>query len=438
MPVSRLVDTVTPARLGVGFRWLLASSWISNLGDGIAIAAGPLLVASQTDDAFLVALAALLQWLPQLLFGLYAGALSDRLDRRLIVVIVDVLRAIVLAVIAASILTGMVSIAVVLAALFLLGTAEVFADNSSQTLLPMLVRRRDLALANARINAGFITVNQLVGPPIGAGLFAIGAALPFAGQAILVAMGALLVSRISLPTHRRDPARTTAIRHDIAEGFRWAFRHAAVRTLVLTIFTFNITFGAAWSVLVLYAAQRLGLGEIGFGLLTTVSALGGLLATLAYGWITRRVSLGNIMRVGLIIETLTHLGLAITTIPAVAYGIFFVFGAHAFVWGTTSITVRQRAVPSDLQGRVGSVNTVGVFGGLVVGSALGGILAQQFGVTAPFWFAFAGSALFLVLIWGQLSHIAHDDEPIGPDPAGDARPQTLDRPPPPESAGIPR
>ncbi len=165
-----------PARLGVGFRWLLASSWISNLGDGIALAAGPLLVASQTEDPFLVALAALLQWLPQLLFGLYAGALSDRLDRRLIVVTVDVLRAVVLVAIATSIVTGTVSIAVILVALFLLGTAEVFADNSSQTLLPMLVRRQDLALANSRIQAGLITVNQMAGPPVGAALFAAGMA----------------------------------------------------------------------------------------------------------------------------------------------------------------------------------------------------------------------------------------------------------------------
>jgi predicted MFS family arabinose efflux permease len=60
---------------------------------------------------------------------------------------------------------------------------------------------------------------------------------------------------------------------------------------------------------------------------------------------------------------------------------------------------------------VGSVNTVATFGGLVAGSALGGVLAQRFGVTAPFWFAFAGSAVFLVLIWGQLAHIAHDDAP---------------------------
>ena len=142
-----------------------------------------------------------------------------------------------------------------------------------------------------------------------------------------------------------------------------------------------------------------------------MSAAGGLLGVGAYGWITRRVSLGNVMRAGLIIETLTHLGLALTSTPWVALSIFFVFGAHAFVWGTTSITVRQRAVPSELQGRVNSVNVIGVYGGLVVGSTIGGVLAQHFGGTAPFWFAFAGSAVFVVLIWKQLSHIAHDDVP---------------------------
>ena len=328
-------------------------------------------------------------------------------------VTVDIIRAGVLAIIATSIVTGTVSIGVVLVALFVVSTAEAFADNASQTLLPMLVRREDLVLANGRIQAGFVTINQLAGPPIGAALFVIGTSLPFIGQAILVAAGAALVSRIALPAHRRDPEMRSAVRHEIAEGFRWVRHHAAVRTLVLTIFIFNITFGAAWSVLVLYAAERLGLGEIGFGLLTTVSAAGGLLGTVTYGWITRRVSLGNIMRIGLIIETLTHLGLAITTVPAVAAAIFFVFGVHAFVWGTTSVAVRQRAVPTELQGRVGSVNTVGVFGGLVVGSALGGLLAQRFGVTAPFWFAFAGSAVFLVAIWGQLRHIAHARRPAG-------------------------
>jgi predicted MFS family arabinose efflux permease len=408
--VMRVIEVVLPARLGTGFRWLLGSSWLSNLGDGMALAAGPLLVASQTDDALLVASAALVQWLPPLLFGLFAGALSDRLDRRMLVVTVDLLRAVVLAVIAASILTDAVSIGVVLGALFVLGTAEVFADNTSQTLLPMLVRRDDLSIANARLQAGFITVNQMAGPPLGAAMFAAGMALPFIGQAVLVTAGALLVSRIVLPPHGREEVRARHIRRDIAEGVRWVRHHAAVRTLVLTILIFNVTFGAAWSVLVLYATQRIGLGEVGFGLIATVSAVGGLLGLVSYGWISRRVSLGNIMRVGLIIETFTHLGLALTTTPWVAMAIFFVFGSHAFIWSTTSVTIRQRAVPTELQGRVGSVNTVGVFGGLVIGSGIGGLLAREFGLTAPFWFAFAGSAVFVVLIWAQLTHIAHADE----------------------------
>ncbi|ABL82780.1 MULTISPECIES: MFS transporter [unclassified Nocardioides] len=408
--MTSLAEIVAPRRLGTGFRWLLASSWVSNLGDGLALAAGPLLVASQTHDPFLVALAALLQWLPPLLFGLYAGALADRLDRRLIVVTVDLLRAVVLVLLTLAIATDLVTITLVLVTMFLLGTAEVFADNTASTLLPMLVHRDDLGVANARLTTGFITVNQLAGPPIGAALFAAGHAVPFVAQAVVVALGALLAAQIALPPHGRSRDERPQLRQDVVEAFRWVLHNAAVRTLVLTIFVFNITFGAAWSILVLYATQRLGMGEVGFGLLTTVSAIGGLIGTLAYGWITRRVSLANIMRAGLVFETFTHLALALTTRPAVAMAIFFVFGAHAFIWGTTSTTVRQRAVPGELQGRVGSVNLVGVFGGLVIGSGIGGGLAQHWGVTAPFWFAFAGSAVFVVLIWGQLVHIAHADE----------------------------
>lgn len=406
--MSRLVEALLPARLGTGFRWLLGSSWVTNLGDGIVLAAGPLLVASMTDDARLVALGATLQWLPPLLFGLLAGALSDRLDRRRLVIVMNLVRALVLAVLATAVVTDQVTIVVVLGALFLLGTSEVFADNTASTLMPMLVHRDDLAIANSRLQAGFITVNQLAGPPLGAALFAAGTALPFASEAVLVVAGAVLVSRLRLPEHAEERPETH-IGRDIAEGLRFSLRHPAVRTLILTIFTFNITFGAAWSVLVLYATRRLGMGEVGFGLLTTVSAAGGLVATLAYGWITRHVSLADLMRIGLVIETLTHVALALTRVPWVAMAIMFVFGAHAFVWGTTSMTIRQRAVPLRLQGRVNSVNLIGSFGGLVLGSVVGGSLAEQWGVTAPFWFAAAGSAVFVVAIWRQLRHIAVAD-----------------------------
>jgi predicted MFS family arabinose efflux permease len=406
--VNRIVETLVPARLGTGFRWLLASSWTTNLGDGVAVAAGPLLIATLTDDPFLIALAALARWAPPLLFVLGAGVISDRYDRRRIVLAADGLRGVLLAVLTALLITGHAGVGVALAALTLLTVAEVFADNASATLTPTLVGRDDLVIANARMQTGFLTLNQLAGPPIGAALFAAGHAWPFLAEAVLVLAGVLMVARIVLPGVAAPPQGTGGAWRDIVAGVRWTAGHPAVRTLVLTILIFNVTFGAAWSVLVIYASQRLGLGAVGFGLLTTVSAVGGLLGTALYGRLTRRVSLGNIMRAGLIIETLTHLALAVTTTAWVAMVIFLIFGAHAFIWSTTSVAVRQRAVPPQLQGRVGSVNTLGVYAGLVIGSAVGGTLAARYGVTAPFWFAFGGSAVFVVLLWRQLTGIAHD------------------------------
>lgn len=393
--------------MGSSFRWLLSSNTVANLGDGIALAAGPLLVASQTHDAFLVAMAGLLQRLPWLLLGLYAGAIADRVDRRLLVMVADGSRAVVVAVLCGAILTDRVDITVVLVAMLLLGVAEVFADTTSSTLLPMLVKPADLGVGNARFQGSFLVANQIVGPPVGAFLFAAGMVWPFVTQVVCVSLAVLLVSRIVTPPGAvRDTSQSHVLR-DIAEGVRWLLHHAAVRTLALVILVFNITWGAAWSVLVLYSLDHLHMGEIGFGLLTTAAAVGGIAGTSSYGWIERHVALATVMRVCLLLEVLTHLSLALTTSGAVAIAIMVVFGAYAFVWGTVSQTVRQRVVPTELQGRVASVYMVGLFGGLVIGQAIGGWLASTWGLTAPFWFAFVGSGLTLALVWRQLAHIAH-------------------------------
>ncbi len=144
--VSRLIEALVPRRLGSSFRWLLASSWSSSLGDGFALAAGPLLLASETRDASLVALATLLQRLPWLLFGMFAGALTDRWSRTAMVVVVDLVRAIALLALAALVLTGTVDVALVLVVMFVLGTAEVFSGTASSTLLPSIVGRDDTGL----------------------------------------------------------------------------------------------------------------------------------------------------------------------------------------------------------------------------------------------------------------------------------------------------
>jgi MFS family permease len=404
--LHRIAEILAPARLGSSFRWLLAATLINNAGDGVAIAAGPLLVASQTRDPFLVSLALLSEYLPVILFGVISGTAADRFDRRRMVALVNLGRAFVLAVLVFTIASGSVNIVLVLAALFVLGTAETFADAASSTLLPGLVAHADLGIANSRIQGGFLLANQLLFPPVGAFLFAAGMALPFIANAAAFALGAVLITRVATSMPERSGQASGWI-GDMVEGIRWLLAHPPMRTLALTIVTFNVTYGAAWSVLVLYAGERLGMNEVGFGLLTTAVAIGGVFGIGSYGWLERHFSLGNIMRVGLLIETFTHLSLALTTSPVFALGTMVVFGAHAFVWGTTSTVVRQRAVPDELLGRVGGVYRMAIMGGLVIGTPVGGLLARSFGITAPFWFGFIGSALLVAILWRQFDYIAH-------------------------------
>jgi MFS family permease len=405
-----VLEAVAPARLGRSFRWLLCANAASNLGDGFMIAAGPLLVASKTHNPVLVAAAVFFQQLPWLVFGVFAGALVDRIDRRHVVMAVDLARAAVLLVLAAAIVTGTVSIAVVLATMFVLGTAETFADVAGSTLLPSTVDKADIGIGNARIQGSGILTNQMAGPPIGAFLFAVGRAVPFGATAACFVVAAVLVSRVALRP-REEHQTLGSVRGDIVVGVRWLWRHPPVRTLALTIVSFNVTFGAAWSVLVLWSTQRLGMDASGFGLLTTAVAVGGIIGTTSYGWLEKRFSLANLMRACLLTETFVHLSLALVDLPALALVVMVVFGVEAFVWGTTSTTVRQRAVPIGLLGRVTSVYMIGTVAGLLVGTAVGGPLAHAFGLTAPFWFGFFGSGVLLACIWRELGHIAHAGDP---------------------------
>ncbi len=408
--MSRFAETLLPARLGRDFHRHVAAVWVSNIGDGISLAAAPLLVASQTHDPLLVAMAPLLQQLPWLLFGLYAGGVADRVDRRRIMLLGNLVRVALVGVLVTFLVTGSVSIQLILGVVFLFGVAEVFADSVGSTYTPMLVAKPDLGIANSRTMAGYLTMNQLVGPPVGAALFAVGMAWPFVTQIVCLLLAVMIWSRVRLPKHEREGVVETHVWHDIVEGARWLWSHDAIRTLALVIVLFNVTWGAAWSVLVLYATRHLGMSEVGFGFLTTAGAVGGMLGVASYGWLEKHVSLGLLMKGCLLLECVVHFAFALNPWRWGAMVLMFVFGAYAFVWGTLSNTVRQRSVPPEFQGRVASVYMVGVFGGIVVGSLIGGLIAREWGPTGPFWYAGVGSVVILAFLWRSLDLIVHADE----------------------------
>jgi Na+/melibiose symporter-like transporter len=271
----------------------------------------------------------------------------------------------------------------------------------------MVVDPDDLGVGNARLQSSFLLANQILGPPLGAFLFAAGMVWPFVAQVVMIAASVVLIARMATPRGAvRDLSGTHVVR-DIKEGVAWLWRNDAVRTLALVIVAFNITWSAAWSVLVLYALDHLGMGEVGYGMLTAAAAVGGLASTAAYDRIERRFDLATVMRTCLLLEVLTHLGFALAPSSWVALMLMVVFGAYAFVWATVSTTVRQRATPTALQGRVGSAYMMAFVGGLVVGQPLGGAIAARWGLTAPFWFAFVGAGITLAAVWRQLPNIAH-------------------------------
>jgi predicted MFS family arabinose efflux permease len=110
-----------------------------------------------------------------------------------------------------------------------------------------------------------------------------------------------------------------------------------------------------------------------------------------------------LLRVGLVIETCTHLSLALARVPWVAVATMVVFGAHASLWGILSVSWRQRVVPDALRGRVNSGYFLFSVGGAALGALGGGFVARGFGITAPFWIAFAGMVVLTAVAWRRFS-----------------------------------
>ena len=299
---------------GGGFRALWLATASSNLGDGVALVAAPLLAATLTGDPAAIAGLTFAQRLPWLLFPLLGGALADRLDRRRLMVAVACARAALVAILAAALLTERVSLPLLYAVFFLLSSGETLFDTAAATILPALVPQEGLPRANARLSAALTVTNQFVGPPLGGALFAAAVALPFlVGAGGLAAAAALLLTlRGTFRAPADQTTEGTGLRAEVAEGFRWLWRNALLRTLALALATLNLTLVAQNAIMILYARERLGLDARGFGLLLTTYGLGGIAGGLVAGPLNDRFSAGSLLRFALTVEMLVPAALALT------------------------------------------------------------------------------------------------------------------------------
>lgn len=372
-----------PDRLPAPFLRFWVSDALSSAGDGFTLVAAPLLLLSLTTNPVLIAGSVFAAQIPWLLFGLHAGAVVDRTDRRRLIMSVDTVRFALFAVLAVAVFTGHAGVALAYVLLFASGVGDTMVLTAGMAVVPALVPAPLMTRAYSRIVATRLIGASLIARPVGGWLFTHDHALPFAVDALSFLAGVVLLMRVPSPPRARadgdsDPG-------DVRSGLRMLWRDRVLRVLALCIFVMNVTLSATMAVLVLYATRRLGLGATGFGLLGASVAVGGLIGTTVVDRLVQRVGTRLLLIVGLVIEAGTQLTLAVTASAWVAGAVLIVFGVHGSVWSVLTVTLRQHRTSDAARGRVNSAYMVLSVSGAAIGALLGGLLVDLGGITTPMW-----------------------------------------------------
>ncbi|MEV7218047.1 MFS transporter [Kitasatospora cineracea] len=390
-----------------GFPTLWASVTISSLGDGMRFVALPLLAAELTGDARMIALVALAGQLSSLLLALPAGALADRLDRRRMLFWADAARTLVVGALAAAVAAHAARIGWLVLAALLLGTGGVLYSAGWSGMVPTLVPPADRARANSRLQAGALVTDTLVGTPLGAVLFGLAAALPFAVDTLSFACAAGLVLLLRGDFRPGGAgasagevgavgprAERPALRRQVAEALRWLRgRPVLFRLCLARGLTGGVSSGLI-AVLVLYAGRAQHLGPTGFALLVAAFAVGGLLGSVLTPRLLQHWGVRPTLTAGALGSAACALLLALAPVPAVAALAVAGYGVAEFAWYVGGLTLRQAQVPTHLLGRVTMAHQLVFDASGAVGAALAGLLAHAWGVRAPY---FVGAALLLAV-----------------------------------------
>ncbi|MFC3893500.1 MFS transporter [Lentzea rhizosphaerae] len=365
----------------MGRNWYLlwGGSAISAVGDGIFLAALPLLAAHLTQDPKLIAGVSFFGALPWLLAALPAGAAADRYDGRRLLLTALWVQCALMALLATF---HSAHIAFLYGMAFLIGTAENVPRAVGQPLIKATVDNHLLERANGRLFASQAVALQFAGPPLGGLLFAVAVPAPFWVNALTFAIAALLVT--CMRTQRKERPQ---VRPKVAEGLRWLVKHKALRTVTVVSATTNLCIAMTMATLVLFAQHRLGLTNAGFGAFLATLACGGV----AGGVLAERLlRYRNTVTVTVVLIPLMWLGIATVAHDLPTVAVFAVVSSFCTaVWGVATATLRQRAVPTELLGRVSSAQTLITWGVQPIGALLGGLTADYFGLLAPWFVAVA-------------------------------------------------
>jgi MFS family permease len=395
-----------PVSLGTGFWQLLSSSSMSNLADGLFKVGLPLVALTVTRSPALIAGIMTALTLPWLIAALPAGVVVDRSDRRKLMVFANFARALILVILAVLTASEALTIWVIYAVSFGAGLAEVLYDTAAQSILPQIVSREVLTRANGRLYAAELTANEFVGPPLAGFLVTIGAVAAFATPAglWLLAAAILVMMRGSFRVQCQSRQR---MRTDIGDGLRFLWRNTVLRTLTIMTGVFNVASNATMAVLVVYAvgaSSAIGLSETGYGLLLASIAAGSVFGTVVAGAIERKLGRSRSLALGFAAAVLFIGAPALTANPIALTISFFVGGVGNMVWNVIAVSLRQRITPDAMLGRTTGAHRIFAWGGRPLGAALGGLIAELFGLVA----VFATMAVLALSLLGLMRYLTDE------------------------------
>lgn len=392
------------------FRLLFSASAISNLGDGVSALAFPWLATLITRDPALIAMVAFATRLPWLLFTIPAGVLTDRADRRSLMVQADLFRLLLTCGVIGLILTipafppggGEGFYILILSALaFLLGAAEVIRDNAAQTVLPSIVGKAQLEEANGQLWSIEQVMGSFIGPPLAGVLIALAVPAPFLLDAVSFGLAAWMVWCIAIPPRLAQPRRSMAV--EVVEGWRWMRGHSTILRLAIMLGLLSALSTMAVTILPLVSQELFSIDAIGHGMLLTAGAAGGVAGGLAGPAIVRRLGIQRSIVIALILFPLPFGIIALTSSPVIAGLALFVEMFAALVWNIVTVSYRQRRIPDELLGRVNSLYRFFGWGMMPIGALAGGWLVtlaepelgREMALRVPYLVGGVGSVLML-------------------------------------------
>ena len=401
--------------MGPAFNRMWASSIVSNLSDGILIAAAPLLAISLTDSTVLISAIGAMVMLPWLLFAIPIGVLVDRVDRRYILAGANATRSAVVGVLALLIATDHVTIYWLLVASFVIGVCEVAADTTAQSLIPQILEEKNFEKGNSRLQISETVIQGFVGAPISGFIYAIAIALPFFINSLGLAVASLLA--LSIPIKYLQDIRHDDVDKekkkfvaDMKFGIKYLFNEKVLRRLVVTTASIGVCYSMGMATMVLFIIKELELPKQLFGVVLTIQSLGAISGAFMAPRLSKKFGRSRVMTFGITSSSLVLLlqGFSPNIYVFVALATFGAFVVS--LWNILLMATYQTVIPSELYGRIHGTRRTLVWGMMPVGSLMGGVLAQ-YSLRLPMY---VGGAIATALAFLSISFLLNIAETAKP------------------------